>query len=161
MNYEARIELYFELDKDIKEITFDEKKCCTNKQCNKNGITVRGDVKFCSSCGGEINVIKVENVPETPCCYSFGEKHFGNDFLFISWNYNDRFWFLNNIVKDAKKIRFDVTEDKELALSDIDFQAELEIYKADPFIKEILAKFDEIYGEEKVKMKIGLFPDYN
>jgi len=160
-NYEANIEVYFHLDESIKEKIIDKIKICNNKKCAEYNMKLPEHINFCNCCGTKIIEKETNERNEVPCCHEFGNKYFNDDFLFRHWNYKDQFWFLQKNIEGTQHLRFDSTSEDELPLSDIDFKAELELYKADTLIQSILAKFDELYGEGKVEIKIGLFPNYN
>lgn len=163
MMYEVSINFYIEIKEHIKERFPREIFTCENTNCKnyKKSLSEYDSGNFCSNCGKKLDYLIVGEIVQTPDCFEFFGEHFGDEDMFTTWNDNDRFWFVNRHIEGVPNFSFEITGQKEMVLSDIDFKQELENFKSKELIKEIIEKLEEVYGKESFEVKIGLFPEYN
>lgn len=161
MSYRNEITAYFELDSNVRTSYFNEFNQCVNKECKQHGFTCSDKNKFCHECGSKMEMVKGDKQYYSyPSPLDFEQNYLDQRNILRPSAHFDNIWDINHSVDGTTHFSSTPRAMRMIVLSDIDFSAEIKLYEADPVIKKIKEKIEEVYGPGSVELKIGFFTNY-
>lgn len=161
MSYQVIISAYFQLADHTKAQLLEKKRTCPSRSCMGSGSSAMSSANYCQFCGQRIEIIVSERVG---FCYpdplEFEKEHFGSCFLLRDHSDRPDIWLVSKRVADTTYLCEYASDFEEVVLSEIDFTAELDLYKKDELLMAVLDKANEVFGPGSAELKIGLFTDY-
>lgn len=159
---ENKIGFYFELQESAK--TFKRTKTissCSNENCpeSKKEI-VWSPPKFCKECGSEITAYEKSLGNEFPSAYWFCENYLDGDEVVATDNGGlpDNVWLYNYLRPEKlSDLVPESGEQKVVDLTNINVKEWIEEFKEIKEVDHFLQTFEDVFGEDSVIIKFGLY----